>query len=176
MATTILYNFMPEHIVNMEAEPIFYSQEEIDIIRAKILSYYEDEDNDLKTGNDLLDSGCQCTAFAMRNARDQGQPQEIIDTWVKCPPFLFYTSLCTPNEYPMYRIHGVGIEDDGVQVAYGYSALFLLNNVVTLDTDKIVPVKAWSKQQLQVLNSGLIVDNRAFLEVFGFFAFINRNN
>jgi hypothetical protein len=156
--------------------PNAYSTEEMDEIRSRIMAFYNDEDTDYHNcmdENDLMKSGCQVTALIMRDAKDNGHSQQIIDGYLKCPPFLFYTSSNNTIYRPILRIYGIGQIDETTIVAHAVSAMVGMNNDIVggIELNNCIPVKSWSNSQMTFLNSGLVVAPHAFTEVFGFTRF-----
>lgn len=154
-------------------EPIFYTKEELSEIQ-DIIKYYMEHINENKfnEADDDITKGCKITAFIANHAKENNYDEKIVSAYIQYPPFLLYTDT---EHKAIRRIYGMGIRENGKVIAYAVTAMSMINNDVVggLKLDKCVPVKEWSSNQKNFLNSGLVKGSQCFIEPFGFTAFLN---
>jgi len=97
----------------------------------------------------------------------QTKQPALVPHYLTHPPQKFYTDRATRTQ--IRRIYGLMETTDGPR-AHTVLAMSCINNdtVGGVSLDKLVPLDAWSDQQLARLNSGLISSPELFLDPLAF--------
>lgn len=159
--------------------PLFYTDDELEEIGERIRAYTSEGEDVLleslknRVDNDLT-KACKITAVIALDARKQQGNDILFESYIKYPPFMFYTDTETSNT--MLRIYGLDVvrcrcdeADDHTHVhARTLCALMMMNNVGSRPLDECRHVKQWSHSQRERLSSGLYREPAVFLEWDGF--------
>ena len=154
----------------MEDLPIFYTQEELNEIECEIELHLLSEKILITESDSGMTENCKITAAIVKHARDSGFI-DIANTYIKYPPFMFYTN---SSNTVIRRIYGLMVVDNNEIRAHAVTAMFVMNNDIVggVPVDELVRVKQWSQSQLDKLNSGMVLCKEAFLTPMGFRYFL----